>query len=487
MEILVIGKPALNIYFPLQEAPSEGDIFTIRNQTESIGNVGAVSACLLAKWKMPVHVTGVTGNDGYAMKIRDKFQAYKKIDLKYTEVDYTHPTSLNYFILNSKTGVSSKIICNDPNVQLQKYKYDFIPDWAIIDGTDYAGAHALLNNNSTVQTVFYGRVGDKDSIAMSKRCTYVICTQVFAEMISHESCDGSADSCVNFYQKIVDFTGKNNYIVILNNHKILYADNGQVKMLPAAKFNIADYSSFESNFVGAFTFAMVLKNNINDALKFANIAAGLSLGKVGEENAIPELEDVIENSGLRSRLITNPNQAETILHGDGSNQAVINSEVNTVNESNVTPESVSMPQAEANTVSVSDNFVPQDTQSIESSFFGAAPVKTEVAQPVVNKVSITPVVEEPQVQIVNQQPVAPQATPVANFVAPSVEMMSQQPVMQQQSIQQAQMQSQVIPVQPVQPQNIPQQPVTPLATQVQVPSFMPQTSVQPVETNMFDK
>ena len=50
METIIIGKPAVNVYLPLQEFPEEGDVFLIRQKNESVGNVGATSACLLAKW-----------------------------------------------------------------------------------------------------------------------------------------------------------------------------------------------------------------------------------------------------------------------------------------------------------------------------------------------------------------------------------------------------------------------------------------------------
>ena len=309
METLIIGKPAVNTYLPLQEFPKEGDLFYIKSKNESVGNVGATAACLLAKWGMSVHFTGVVGNDSYAEKIRDTLKSFR-IDTKYLETQFKDGTATNYIILNNKTGVSSKILFNNPEIELTKYKYDFIPDWAIIDGTDRAGAYALLNNNGTVKTVYYGSVGDKDSIALSKRCTWVVCTQLFAEMLTKSSCDGTAEGYVELYQKIVDSVGKGNYIVILNNHKILYTENGQVKMLPEMKMNVADYSSFDAVFVGAFTFAIQNGVDIDKSIKLAEMAAALSLTKIGETTALPEIDEVLDNSGLRDKILKNNNQTQ---------------------------------------------------------------------------------------------------------------------------------------------------------------------------------
>lgn len=301
METIIIGKPAVNIYLPLQEFPAEGDVFLIKNKNESVGNVGATSACLLAKWGMNVHFTGVAGNDAYAEKIRDTFKTYK-VEAKFMETDFESSTAVNYLILNAKTGVVTKILYNDSDSVLKKFKYDFVPTFAIIDGSELAGAHALLNNNGSAKTVYYGRIGDKDSVAISKRCTWAVITEKFAEMMTKADIDGSAEGYVNLYQKIVDSSGKSNYIVILNSHKILYCVDGKVKMLPEMKINIVDSSSFDSIFVGALSFALMNEVNIDDAIKLANTSAAISLSKIGEVDAIPEIDVVLDNSGLREKL-----------------------------------------------------------------------------------------------------------------------------------------------------------------------------------------
>ena len=301
METIIIGKPAVNVYLPLQEFPNEGDVFHINTKYESVGNVGATSSCLLAKYGLKNHFTGVVGNDAYAEKIRNTFKEYG-IDTKYIETNYEKGTVVNYMILNAKNGITTKVLYNDPENQLVKYKYDFIPNFAIIDGTDFAGAYALLNNTANCQTLFYARFGDKDTINLSKRCTYVVCTQVFAEMMSKETIDDSQASCINLYQRLVDISGKSNYIIILKNHKILYCVDGKVKLVPVMKMNVVDYSSFDSIFVGALSYALIRNISLDDAIKFADTAASISLARVGEVDSIPELMEVLENSGLKEKF-----------------------------------------------------------------------------------------------------------------------------------------------------------------------------------------
>ncbi len=241
------------------------------------------------------------------------------------ETNFENGTNVNYIILNAKNGNSSKIIYNNPEVQLAKFKYDFIPGFAIIDGTDYAGAFALLNNNGNCNTVFYGRTGDKDTINLSKRCTWNVCTEVFAEGLTKMSADGTAESYVNLYQKIVDSAGKSNYVIILNNRKILYSVDGKVKMLPEMKINVVDYSSFDSIFVGAFSYAIGMGLSIDDAIKLANTAAGLSISKIGEVASIPTLDEVLDNSGLRAKV--SPQSAQNTAPAQAQEVTPLNPQV----------------------------------------------------------------------------------------------------------------------------------------------------------------
>ena len=421
MEVLMIGKPAMNVYLPLQEFPAEGDIFNIKTKTESLGNVAATSACLISKWGVSSNFTGVTGNDGFGENIRDTFKEFK-VKTKYLETDFNKPTSANYMILNVKTGMVTKVLYNDPESQLTKYKYDFKPDWAIIDGTDQAGAHALLNNDGSVKTVFYARVGDRDTIAMSKRCTYVVCTQTFAEQLTKTTTDYSVDSLVAFYQRIVDAVGSSNYIVILNNHKILYSEDGKVKMLPEMKINDVDKSSFDSVFTAALTFGLICNMDINDAIKLGNTAAAISLTKIGEVLAIPELDEVLQNSGLKDKLEAAKNGA-TVETQNNTAPAPLNPEYqNEVNQFAPAPEIVNTSASEYVPVEAQTDafaqapFVDGNHVNVPAEAQTAAYAGVQVAQDMV----VQPQVEMPVQQVAPEMPV--QATTPVAPVAPEMPM-----------------------------------------------------------------
>ena len=57
---------------------------------------------------------------------------------------------MNFITLNSKSGKATKVVAMDNENLLKKYKYDFIPELCIMDGTDSAGDTAFLNNNISI-------------------------------------------------------------------------------------------------------------------------------------------------------------------------------------------------------------------------------------------------------------------------------------------------------------------------------------------------
>ena len=159
------------------------------------------------------------------------------------------------------------------------------------------------------------------------------------------------------YQRLVDISGKSNYIIILKNHKILYCVDGKVKLVPVMKMNVVDYSSFDSIFVGALTYALIRNVSLDDAIKFADTAASISLAKIGEVDSIPELMEVLENSGLKEKFGVEeveqkqvvPESIEPIHSTEVENNIVSNTKQNeTINENiaftNDIPEKDANPQ-----------------------------------------------------------------------------------------------------------------------------------------------
>ncbi|MCR5482806.1 MAG: carbohydrate kinase family protein [Bacilli bacterium] len=302
MEIITVGKPAVNIYINLVEFPQDGDVFRINKKIESLGNASATSAVLLAKWGLHVNFCGSIGNDAYQEQIQNAFKEVK-INTKYLETDYEGGSAVNHLIINNATKNITKILYSSDTSAIKRFKFDFTPDWAVFDGTDVQATLGVINTNPDLKSVFYLNTINKEINNIAKKCTWIVTNQNYAINLTKATLDGTAESYVSMYQQLVDINGQSNYIILLNNHKILYVEDGKVKMLPDLQFVNEDNSSFDSVFTGAFTFAQAMGLTLDESIKFANTAASISLGVVGEVPSIPELQVVMDNCGLAERIV----------------------------------------------------------------------------------------------------------------------------------------------------------------------------------------
>ena len=81
-------------------------------------------------------------------------------------------------------------------------------------------------------------------------------------------------------------------VITLENQGALYCLNNQIKVSPALKLPVVDTTGAGDIFHGAFCYIIANGGDIEKAVKYGNIAAGLSLSKIGTRLSIPSLEEV---------------------------------------------------------------------------------------------------------------------------------------------------------------------------------------------------
>ena len=73
--------------------------------------------------------------------------------------------------------------------------------------------------------------------------------------------------------------------------------SGEIVLVPARKADVVDTTGAGDTLNGAFTVALMEGKNIEDALAFANVAAGLSTEKFGAQGGMPSYDEVKEAMG----------------------------------------------------------------------------------------------------------------------------------------------------------------------------------------------
>jgi sugar/nucleoside kinase (ribokinase family) len=305
MKVLVIGKPVYNVILSLQNFVSEGAKYNLKEKLEMGGGAVYCAATLLNKWNTPVYFNGVVGSDAYGNKIKSELEGVG-VNTKYIEINYEHPTGFNYILINNQNGSSTQIIVDNPDINLTKYKYDFIPDYIIMDGTDPAGSIAALNNFPKAISILFANKVSETVYNISKRCSYVVANMGYAKALAKMDLEfNKTKSLVNFMQKIKDLN-KAQYIITLKEKGVLYVSDNKVKMLPAIKLKkIIDDTNSGNMFFGAFCFGLINNYGIDLAVKIANITGGLAMTKLGCIDAVPNLSEVLRLAGIKEENIDN--------------------------------------------------------------------------------------------------------------------------------------------------------------------------------------
>ncbi len=300
MKILVVGKPVYNTILTVENYPEENLKYNAVEKLNLGGGASLYAATLLGKWNMQVGYSGMIGSDDAGKEIKQQLDKYN-VGTKLLEINYEHSTNKSYIIINKQNGSSTELSNINHEVNVKKFKYDFKPDYILLDGSDEDGSLAALNNHPDAKVILFANKVSESLYNLSKKCDYVVANKDYAEALTKLKLDQKSKNLVNFMQKIKDFN-RANHVVMMRDKGVLYVSDNQVKMMPAININsIVDDTHSGFIFFGAFAYGIINNYNIDDAVKLANVSAGLSLTKLGSENALVELNDVLDLSGIKPK------------------------------------------------------------------------------------------------------------------------------------------------------------------------------------------
>lgn len=313
MTILSIGNASYDITCPVDEYPVEGTKYVLSEKIEAGGGTAANVAYMLGRWGETSYFAGVTGADEYGTHIRKELQqATVKIDM--IESTYEYPTPLSVILVNKKSGTRTRFDVVGPNQpQLKKYEYNITPDVIFADGKEYTATINALNKfPKAISIVDAGRV-DRDLLELCKYVNYIVCSKGFAEKVTGLKIDyNNSITLVQVYKKLKDRYPNNNIVVTLENMGAMYTYNSEIKIMPGIKIDVVDPSCSGDIFHGAFAYCLANGFDLEKAITYSNIAAGLSVGKMGGRTSIPNLKEVINYYNKKFNVVDKPVEEEKV-------------------------------------------------------------------------------------------------------------------------------------------------------------------------------
>lgn len=294
MTILSIGRTSYDITCPVEEYPIEGTKYLLNEKIESGGGTAANVAYLLGKWGETSYFAGVIGSDDYGTKLKKELEQVM-VKTEYMENSYETGTPVSVVLVNKKNGTRTRFdVVGDRQPTLKRYEYTITPNVIFSDGKEYAATINALNKfPQAISIVDAGRV-NRDLLELCKYVKYIVCSKGFAETVSGMKIDyDNSSTLVGVYKKLKDKYPNNEIVVTLEAMGAMYTYNGEIRVMPGIKTTVVDPSGAGDIFHGAFAYALANNFDIEKAIIYSNITAGLSVGKMGGRTSIPTYKEVV--------------------------------------------------------------------------------------------------------------------------------------------------------------------------------------------------
>ncbi len=291
MKVLSIGHASYDISMPVEGFPKENTKYRLKEKVECPGGPALTAALLLGSWDVEVYYTGFIGNDFYGQKILEEMRK-RNISTEYV-IRVNGLETTKSFILINKLNASRTLFNVVPKLSgITPPTYNFTPDIILMDGEHYPLAiDAIEKFPNAIKVIDAGKVTEE----VAKLCRvsdYIICSREFAELITKERINYKEPETLKVVLNKLTSLYKGQIIITQEEKGCLYKLDDKIKMMSGLKVFAQDTTGAGDIFHGAFVYGLSKKLPLEKCLKIANIAAGISVKRIGSTNSIPEVEEV---------------------------------------------------------------------------------------------------------------------------------------------------------------------------------------------------
>ena len=347
MKALCVGQSIYSFNILVDKMPVEGTTNVFSEVVEGGAGSAANVAFLLGKYQNDSYLASVIGDDTFGNLLKKELEKVG-VHTEYMETAYDKRTSLDMTFISQTTKLKMVNNISKEKLLMKKSDFQMDPDVVYVDGFDYGASLAALNKYNSKITVIGAKKPNKEIYELCKYCKYIIATQEFAQWVTGMRIDfDNPATLVDVYSALINKFVNKTIIITINNRGCLYIKDNQIKVMPGLNINLIDDSGSGDFFRGAFIHYLMQENDIEKAITFANIAAGIACTKMGTRAAVPEISDVmvyfnqkygaIDNAAMVQNANTQPvqNPAPASLNQPvqpAQNTAPVNNETNNPNQ-----------------------------------------------------------------------------------------------------------------------------------------------------------
>jgi sulfofructose kinase len=295
VDALCVGHAAYDVSVFLEKLPEEDSKSEIQELLESGGGPAANAAYLLSRWGLQCSFAGLVGDDRYGHFIREEFQALGT-DTSLLELRPGHSTPFSVILINCRTGsrtiVNRKLPARPLHLAPDRLA-TLAPRILLFDGHELEASRSALQAFPKAVSVLDAGTWREGTAGLAGEVDYLAASGRFALQatgLPHLDDEKNRRACICHLRDRFSTT-----VVVTLGAAGLVADDGQGYFyLPAFPAQAVDTTGAGDIFHGAFAYALAQEMPFAQALRWAAMAASLSVRKAGGRQSIPALAEVRE-------------------------------------------------------------------------------------------------------------------------------------------------------------------------------------------------
>ncbi len=289
MKLAVVGSINADMTVIAERIPLKGETLLGSDICYNPGGKGANQAVAMARLGAEVEMFGCVGNDSNGTAMLENF---KKQGVKTDHIQVLDgiPTGTAIITVGEKDntiivvpGANAKVdIAYVDTIKEELKKYDMIvlQHEIPLDAVAYVVDFCHANN---IPVVLNPAPAAEVPMDVIEKVTYLTPNEHEAGLIF--GADKTPEELLKTYpEKLVITQGSRGVSVGLK--------SGEVLCVPARKTEVVDTTGAGDTLNGAFSVQIAAGKNIQDALRYANIAAGLSTERLGAQSGMPTAKEV---------------------------------------------------------------------------------------------------------------------------------------------------------------------------------------------------
>ena len=299
-KILIIGSLNMDLSVRVQNMPLVGETILGKSVSYEVGGKGANQACAVGKLNGDVKMLGCVGTDSFGGKLCHSLEA-SNVDTSHIKEAENSTTGMAVIYVDAK-GDNSIVVIPGANDQC-------LPDYIremdeLIVWCDYI----VMQMEIPYETVLYAAKRGKElgkviilnpapvpeymPEELLKLTDYITPNETELKKLAelHEDMD-LEDMVRKGAAKLIE-KGGHNVIVTLGEKGAFWFNRENEKFFPARKVKAVDTTAAGDCFNGAFAVGLAEEMPVEDAIRFANLAASIAVTKKGAQSSLPDREQL---------------------------------------------------------------------------------------------------------------------------------------------------------------------------------------------------